>query len=221
MYSVVEFLIIMFLYFEQILLSWATHIPLTIFAPVVSFIEEVIPPIPSPSITIATGSFAQIQEYTIYGLIALTILAAIGKTLGAVVVYIVSDKVENLLSGKIADFIGITQDQIKAFGDRLGKGWRDYVILIILRALPIVPSVLISVGGGLLKINIKLFTITTFVGSLIRGAIYIYLGYMGTTLLSSFVKNTANIESYVQIVVVLVVVLALAYLYYKRGKSKM
>jgi len=210
----------MFLYLEQVILSWVAHMPLPIFTPIASLIEEVIPPIPSPAITIVAGSMAQIQEYTTLGLVALIFLAAIGKTIGASFVYFVSDKVENfLMNGKVAGFIGITHEEIERFGKRLGRGWRDYIILTVLRALPIVPSVLVSVGAGLLKINLKLFVITTFIGSLIRGAIYVSLGYMGMTVVSSFVKSTATIESIVQVVAVLIIVLVLGYLYYKRGKN--
>jgi membrane protein DedA with SNARE-associated domain len=209
----------MFIYLEQILLSWAGHIPLVIFAPVVSFIEEVIPPIPSPSVTIATGSIAQVQDYTMLGLVVLALLAAVGKTVGACIVYFISDKVEDLLSGKIANFIGITHEQIETFGSRLGKGWRDWLILTTLRALPIVPSVLVSVGGGLLKVRFRLFLITTFIGSVIRGFIYIYLGYIGTDLISSFVKSTTTIESIIQILVVLIIIVIIGYMYLKRRKA--
>lgn len=211
----------MFLYLEQIVLSWVTLMPLPIFAPVASLIEEAIPPIPSPAITIVVGSVAQIQGYTIMGIIVLIFLAAIGKTIGASFVYFVSDKVENfIMNGRVAKFVGVTHEEIENFGERLGKGWRDYFLLIFLRALPIVPSIIVSIGSGLLKINFKLFAVTTFVGSLIRGAIYVYIGYVGAEIFSSFVKKTASIESLVQVVVVLIFVLALGYLYYKRGKTK-
>jgi membrane protein DedA with SNARE-associated domain len=170
----------MFMHLEQILISYAGHIHLAIFTPVVSFIEEVIPPIPSPSVMIAAGSIAQVQDYLIYGLVLLALLGSLGKTLGASVVYYVADKMEDILSGKIAKFIGVTHEQIEFFGSHLGRGMRDYIILIILRALPVMPSSLISVGSGLLKVNFKLFVITTLIGSAIRDFIYIYLGYAGT-----------------------------------------
>lgn len=210
----------MFAYLEQILISWANYVPLEIFAPVTSFFEEIIPPIPSPSISIITGSFSQLQGYSIYGVIGLVFLAAFGKTTGAVLVYFISDKIEDLFYGRIGKFIGITHEEIEDFGARLGKGWRDYIILTILRGLPIIPSTLVSVGGGILKINFRLFVVTTFIGSIIRGAIYIFIGYVGMTVLSSFVKSTTTIESIVQITVVLVIIVLLGYLYYKKRIKK-
>jgi membrane protein DedA with SNARE-associated domain len=211
----------MFLHLEQILISYAGHMHLAIFAPLVSFIEELIPPIPSPSVMIATGAMAQVQEYLIFGLIFLAILGSLGKTLGASVVYCVAIKVEDFFNGKITKFIGITQEQITAFGARLSRSWRDYVILTILRALPIVPSSLLSVGCGLLKINYKVFVISTLIGSAIRDFIYIYLGYVGTKVAISFFKNTTNTaESIVEIVAVVIIILIFGYLYFRRKKVK-
>jgi membrane protein DedA with SNARE-associated domain len=210
----------MFLHLEQILISYAEQVPLIFFATIASFIEEIIPPIPSPSIMIITGSVAKVQEYAWPGLIILIILGAFGKTLGASVAYYISDKVEDMFAGKITKFIGITHEQIEAFGARLSRSWKDYFILILLRALPIIPSTLLSVGGGLLKINFKLFIISTFIGSLVRDAIYIFLGYAAATaLVKVFVENTSSIESFIQIIVVLAVVILLGFLYFRRKKA--
>lgn len=210
----------MFLHLEQILLSYAEHMHLTIFAPAVSFLEEIIPPIPSPSVMIATGSMASVQGYVFYSLFFLAFLGALGKTAGASVTYYVADKVEDLLSGKIARFLGVTHEQIEAFGARLGNGPRDYIILTVLRALPIMPSFLISVGSGLLKIRFRLFIISTFIGSFFRDFLYIYVGYIGTKVAISFLKETATtLETAIQILIVLAVILFFAYIYYRRGKK--
>lgn len=203
------------------MLYFAQHAHLAIFAPVVSFVEEIIPPIPSPSVMLATGSIALSQGYLLPGLIFLSVLGAIGKTCGASVAYYVSDKVEDILAGKISKFLGVTHEQIEAFGARLSRNWRDYVILTALRALPIVPSSLLSVGCGLLKINFKLFVFSTLIGSVIRDFIYIYLGYVGTKVAISVIRRTANTaEFYLQIVAVVGVILLLGYLYYRRQKGK-
>jgi membrane protein DedA with SNARE-associated domain len=98
----------MFVYLEHFLISYAEHVHLAIFAPIASFIEEIIPPIPSPSIVIATGSMAQVQGYLFYSLFFLALLAALGKTLGASVIYYVADRAEDILAGPISRFLGIT-----------------------------------------------------------------------------------------------------------------
>jgi len=179
----------------------------------------VIPPIPSPSVMLATGAMAFIQGYLLPGLLVLTILGALGKTLGAMIAYYIADKVEDLLlTGRISKFIGITHEQVESFGKRLGQGARDYIILIVLRALPIVPSSLLSLGCGLLKVRFRLFIISTFIGSLIRDFIYIYVGYIGTTIALSFIHQTNNMESAVNLLVILIIIIFLGFLYFRRRK---
>lgn len=210
----------MFDFLEKIIVPYSERMHLALFAPVVSFIEELIPPIPSPSIMLATGYMAQIQGYLFYGLIILAVLGAIGKTCGAAVVYYVADKVEDLLSSKIGKFIGVTHEQIETLGKRLSKDKRDYIILAALRATPVVPSSLLSVGCGILKVDFKLFMVSTFFGSIIRDFIYIYLGYTGTKLAINSFKNNANtIESIIQYLAVFLIVLFLGFLYYRRYQN--
>lgn len=210
----------MITYLEQVLISFASHIHLFVFAPFASFVEEVIPVIPSPSIMIATGSIALSQGYVFHMIIVFALLGALGKTLGASVVYYVSGKVEDIFSGKMAKFFGITREQVETFGSRLGHGPRDYVVMTLLRAMPMVPSTLISVGGGLLKIRFRLFIISTFIGSTVRDCFYIYLGYAGTKALHNlFIKNSNSVEAIIQIVVVVILVIFLGYLYYRRKRA--
>jgi uncharacterized membrane protein YdjX (TVP38/TMEM64 family) len=168
----------------------------------------------------ATGSMALIQGYLWPGLIILIILGAIGKTLGASVAYFVADKIEDIFSGGFSKFLGINHSQIESFGARLGRGSRDYFILTILRALPIVPSSIISLGCGLIKVRFRLFLITTFIGSLFRDFTYIYLGYVGTTVAVSFLKKTTSLESIIELLIVSIIIFILGYLYYRRNKAK-
>jgi membrane protein DedA with SNARE-associated domain len=209
----------MFFNLDQILTSIASYIPLPFFAFLASAIEEMIPPVPSPSIMMISGFFASLQAYSIYGFIFIVIIGSFGKTLGAWFIYFIMDKVEDFLSTRFGRLIGLTHQDIESFGARLGKGTRDYFILIMLRAIPVFPSTIISVGGGLLKINLRLFLVSTFIGSLFRNALYIYLGYLGTTVAESFIKKTTGIESVIQISIVLIIVVTLAIMYYKRYKN--
>jgi len=211
----------MFFNLEHFLISYASHVHLAIFAPLVSFFDEILPIIPSPSIMITTGAIASLQHYNYYGLLMLAIIGAVGKTLGSTILYFIVDKVEDLLAGKISKFFGITPEQIKSFGARLSQNWKDYIILTVLRALPFMPSSLLSVGCGLLKVRLKLFLISSFIGSIIRDFIYIYLGFNGTRVaIYFFKKNTISLESTIVIIVITAVLVSLGWLYYKQKKAK-
>jgi membrane protein DedA with SNARE-associated domain len=211
----------MFAYLEHFVTSFSLLVPLPFFAFFATGLEELIPPIPSPSIMIIAGSFALAQHYSIWGMVALCLLGITGKTLGAWLVYFIFDKFENILSSKFGKFIGVKPGDIEAFGARLGHGVKDYFLLIFLRAVPVFPSTILTVGGGLLKIPLKLFLVSTIVGSMFRSTLYFYMGYVGTSVTASIVKNTNNIESTIQIIIVLLLVIFLGYLYYKRRKANL
>lgn len=210
----------MFAHLETLLLSYAERLPLEVFAVVASFVEEVIAPIPSPIVMIVTGSLAAIQEYSLLFLVLLSVLGMIGKLGGALVVYTIVDKAEDFVGDKIERFFGVTHAEIESFGARLGKGWRDYVLLTILRALPIIPSSLISVGCGVLKVRMKLFVVSTAIGTIIRDFVYLYFGYTGAEVLGSFINKSATIESMLEIVALVVIAAGLGFLFYRRMNKK-
>ncbi len=193
----------MFHQLEAIILSYAEILPLPLFAAISSFAEEIIAPIPSGPVMLVMGSLAQLQGYDLLGLAFLTLCAAIGKLIGSLVVYTIADKAEDILSGRFAKFIGVTHAQIEGFGKRLGNGWKDYVLLTVFRMLPFVPSAVISIGAGVLKVPLRLYIISTFIGSILRDAAFIYVGYIGLTGAEQILSKFDTVESILQILIVL------------------
>jgi len=210
----------MFTYLESVLISFASTLSLPSFVFIASFVEEVIAPIPSPTVMVLAGSFAKVQEYSLFMLLPLAVIGAMGKTIGAVVVYFITDKAEDVVMNKFGNFFNVTHEDVENFGKKLGKGMKDYVILTTLRALPFMPSVVVSVGSGLLKVPMKLFVISTFLGTIIRDGIYLYTGYIGTQALMVFVQESTHFETYVKIVVVLAVLGFLGYRMSKKRKNE-
>lgn len=210
----------MFHTIENILISYANKIPLWLFSPISSIVEEIIAPIPSPVIMIVTGSLAKVQEKGFIFLILLTVLAALGKTVGALFVYFIADKIEDLFSGIIEKYFGVTHAEIESFGKKFTGSYRDYFVMFFLRALPVVPSSLVSIGGGILKLPLKIFIVATFLGSIVRDFIYVYFGYAGISILGDLIKQSEKTESVIQILFFVSVLILLSYLFIKRFKSK-
>ena len=208
----------MFSHIEETMLSLIHTVPLEAFVFIASFIEEVIAPVPSAAVLLLTGSFAAIQERPLLALIPLAIIAAIGKTLGAILVYYFSEKIGGAVLTKFGGFFNVSREAITEFGQKINGSTRDYLLLILFRALPIVPSSVVSIGCGLLKIPPRLFIVTTFIGTIVRDSIFLYVGYEGTQLLSAIANKSTSIESLVQTLILATVVGALGYLYYKRKK---
>jgi membrane protein DedA with SNARE-associated domain len=209
----------MFTHLENMVVGLVQTLPLEWFVFVASFIEEVVAPIPSPTVMLIAGSVAQYQERTLFMLIPLILIASVGKTLGALVVYIISDKAEDVVMHKFGAYFGVTQEDVTKLGSKLGKGKRDYFIMTLLRALPIMPSVILSVGSGLLKIPLPIFIFSTFFGTLVRDGLYLYAGYIGTAALGNFVATTMSLESVVQVGFAVLFIIGGGYYIYKKRKT--
>ncbi len=194
-------------------------LPLEVFVFIASFIEEVIAPIPSLTVMVLSGSFAAIQDYSLAALFMLAIFGALGKTIGAVIVYFIADRLEDVIVARFGKFFGITSLEIESFGKKLTGEMRDYLILTGIRAFPFIPSSVVSVGCGLLKIPRRLFIVTTFLGTIIRDGIYLYFGYAGTAALGYFIQISDHMESWITLIAILGF-LALCLLYYRRAQAR-
>ncbi len=187
----------MFERLESLVLNLAHSLPLELFVLIASFIEEVVPPIPSPSIVVLAGSFAAVQMYSLQGLALLVFLASIGKTLGAFVVYTLTKHAQRQLIDTFGHYINITEKDVTRFGDRFTGGLKDYVSLAVLRSTPIIPSILLSFGSGVIKLPKRVFLVGTFIGTIVRDSFYLFVGYSGAAALKSFTEQTTHIESVV------------------------
>lgn len=194
----------MFTYLENLLLELVHSMPLELFVLVASFVEEVVAPIPSPAVMLVAGVATKSQDNMLFVLIPLAIIGAFGKTLGALVVYSIADKAEDLVMNRFAKFFNVTHADVEKLGSKLGKGMRDYFLMTFLRAIPFVPSVVLTVGSGLLKVPLPLFAVSTFLGTIVRDGFYLYAGYVGTTMFLAFISKTDRIETYIQIAVAVV-----------------
>lgn len=200
----------------QTVLSLSQQVPLELFTFIGSFIEEVLAPIPSPIIMTATGSIAAAQEKAMAYLLILSIIGSVGKTLGAVLVYFIADKAEDILVGKLGRFIGVSHAEIEQLGKRFKGTWKDVILLTFLRALPIMSSAVVSVCSGVVKIRMRIYLVATFLGTIIRDFFYLYVGYTGIEALHNLVEGFDSIESIIQAFIALLIVVLIGWIYWKR-----
>lgn len=204
---------------EEKLLETAHETPLEIFSFLGSFVEEIIAPIPSPIIMTTTGSIAAVQAKPIEFLLILAVLGALGKMFGALIVYKISDKAEDLILNRFGKLIGVTHTEVENFGKHFSKTRKDVLVLILLRSIPFIPSTLVSVSSGILKINVRHFMIATFLGTIIRDSIFLYFGYRGVEAFSHILGGFDTLESILQVLGFLALALFLGLIYYKKGKG--
>jgi membrane protein DedA with SNARE-associated domain len=205
---------------EQIFISYSETIPLEIIVLFFSIFEEIIPPVPAFPVLILSGGLANLQGYFPGTVMILVLLAALGKTIGAVCVYKVVDKVKGVFVEKYGRFFDIAPGDLEKLGAKLGKGGaRDMIFLTTVRAIPIIPSTLISVGSGLLNVKLRTYILATFFGSIIRISFYIYAGYFSADVIITFLAGGEELSSTLQWSVIGLVGGILVYLFWRNFRQ--
>lgn len=206
---------------QHLFTTYASMVPIEILVFIASFVEEVIPPIPAFPLTILAGSVAGIQGYTLVGLLLVAIVGALGKTIGAVIVYLATKRIENVVIEKYGKYLKITEADLTQFGARLGNGKMDYFILTTLRAIPIIPSVLTTVGSAIIHVPLHLYTICTFIGTIIRYSLYLYAGYIGNNVLQELLAKleTGTLGNILIVLTFFAILGFIIYLYFTRSQK--
>lgn len=206
--------------FEGFVQNIADTMSLEMFCVVGGFLEEIIAPIPSPLVMMTAGTLAEYQKFGVSYLFWLAFLGSLGKTAGSWIIYAVTIKAEEFVLSRFGGFLGVDRDQIEELSAKLNKGWKDYVILTVLRALPFMPSSVLSVVCGLVKIKSKIFLITTFLGNLLRNLIFLYIGFEGKAAYESLINGLDSAESIAKVVILVLLAGGIGWVYLNRGKKK-
>ncbi len=187
-------------------------------------IESVLAPIPSPLIIMAAGflllpagvSFIDILIPLIFMIV---IPGALASTLGSFIGYAIGYYGGKPLIKKFNWLLDISWDELEDGVNKFGKGNRDEITIFTARALPVIPlSVFSGVAGGL-RLNIKTFTLYTFLGTLVRVFI---LGVLGWVVGSAYAEIASGIEFMEQVglFALLSTLAIILYLFYKKIKAK-
>jgi membrane protein DedA with SNARE-associated domain len=165
------------------LLNWlsslATSMNSDVFVIAGAFLEEIIAPIPSPFVMTTIAVIAQSQSFSFSYLVWLVILASAAKTLSGLLIYVIVDKAEDVVVGKYGKYFGVNHDSLEKIGSMLNNSWWDDVLLLVSRAIPIIPTSLVTVAAGAIKYNVISFITMTFLGTIIRNAFYLFISYYG------------------------------------------
>lgn len=191
--------------------------PLELFVFVGCFIEEVFSPIPSFVVLIPAGVAALVQGIGWWYLPILALFGATGRVLGSLILYFIADKSEDWLFGGGRRWFGVSHKQIERVGRRFSGTGRDLLVLFLLNAVPVLPTSLLSLTCGFIKINLRTFVVATFFGSATNAVFYMSLGYAGITAATQLRELDAALQIALGVVVV---VLAGWLLYRKKKRSR-
>lgn len=208
----------MFQQLEQFVLNLAHSIPLEVFAFIGTILEEIVSPIPSPLVLITAGGIALNQDYTIAMLFALAGVAAVGKTIGNLIFYVIADKAEDILTGRFGKFIGFSHEDIQKMGRFFSQSNRDYFVIALFRAIPVMPTLPISLLAGFVRINLRGYLISSFVGLYVRCISLLLLGYFGSENIPYYMSTLDKGESVFKLLIIGLGIVA--FIYFRQNREK-
>jgi membrane protein DedA with SNARE-associated domain len=116
--------------------------------------------------------------------------------------------------------LGTSVEEVDYMRQRLEKSSRDEIFLFTARAVPIIPLSLVSLLYGLLRSDIKRFTIVTFLGALPRCFILGVLGWFVGSLFFQIAEMIDLMETMILGILLIFFVVFIVYRIYIRRKAK-
>ncbi len=206
---------------EQLILHFATRVPLEVFAFIGSFLEEIISPIPSALVMGTAGSLAMFRHQPLEYLVWLALVGSAGKLFGAWFYYFVGDKLEDLFIKRLTKFFGVRHEEIENIGKRfVGHHWKDGGALFMLRIIPFFPTTPLSLAAGIIKMDLRVFLIATYAANFFKDLLYLYAGYSGLAVLHRLGRVLSPYRLGGDIFVAVFIIALLAFLYIHRGRGK-
>lgn len=205
----------------EYLTGLSSSIPLAPFAFVSSFVEELVAPIPSPIVGTLIGTLASTDGYGLaVALLWLGFLATFGKTLACIIIYIIVSRISGATVERWGRYLGIGPRDIERASRYFAGSLRDHAVLILIRAIPFIPSLPVSIAAGVLRTPLRFYVIATFVGNWLRSMLFIFVGYAGVAAYAAYLEGAGDIETMLTIGTGALAVLFLAGVYVVRMRKK-
>lgn len=165
---------------------------------VISVVEEIIAPIPSSFALLAAGffllpSFDSFDSVLFQSIFKVVIPGGLGLAVGSMFIYSLSYLGGEPFIRKYGKWFGVFWHDIEKIDNRMKKGHADEWIVFGLRALPIVPNIVVSAVCGLIKYPVKTYFVLTFFGSALRAFL---MGILGWSLGEAYVIYASQIEEF-------------------------
>jgi len=139
-----------------------------------ALLETIVPPIPTLAVFPTAGFLASQEGLSIFAVIPLIILGALGATIGTTVIYLVALKLGRTILLRYLRFVKISEKKLERVEIWFEK-YGDKAVFLG-RMIPVMRE-MISVPAGLLKMKIPKFILYTFAGSLVWATATILAGY--------------------------------------------
>ncbi|MEM3374538.1 MAG: VTT domain-containing protein [Candidatus Woesearchaeota archaeon] len=172
-------------------------------------LETIIVPIPSPLILMAAG-YILIPHTTLLEILSKSILiafvAGLAQTIGSFLLYIPGYYIGKPFIQKYEKYHGISWKEIQHFQKKFDST-KEEIAIFFLRALPIIPLSIISGLSGIMKIDLKKYTIATFLGLLPRNLILIFSGFFLGEFYITIGKKIDHAETIMTLIILFLIIL--------------
>jgi membrane protein DedA with SNARE-associated domain len=186
-----------------------------------SIVEEIIAPIPSTAVLLVSGAVFLPESASAWETLFFTIAfpAALGITLGSFVVYAAARFLGEISIDRFGKPFGFSRESVERAKEKITRGSRDEISLFFLRAIPIIPSVVISISAGILHIPWKTFLVMTFLGTIPRALFLALIGGQAGAAYAVYAETIARYENFVLITLVILFGIWIAVQYRRRQKK--
>lgn len=201
-------------FFEHLL----RYLPLEVFVFIGTVIDEILSPIPAFIVLVPAGIAAHVQLHPLYYLLVLGIISAIARMLAGYVLYLLADRLEDVVFAHKRRLFSTSHKEIEAFGKRLGKysPVQSWLALFFMHAMPVFPGSLLSLGSGFIRLRTDIFLTATLVGSFLSSLFFLYIGYAGVQTAALLSK----LDVISQITTVIVLLLLASWLLWRHFHKK-
>lgn len=138
--------------------------------------------------------------------------ATLGLTVGSLVVYSLTYVIGKPVIDRWGKYLGVSWNDIEK-AEQLRENHADILILFILRAVPIIPSVAINAFCGLIHFEFKRYITATILGTMVRA---FFLGVIGWQFGTVYQQIAAGISSFEQIILVSLIIGVIGFVIYKK-----
>ncbi|SCG85235.1 DedA family protein [Methanobacterium congolense] len=205
------------LYLENILFVYG---PLGVF--IASIIEEVIAPIPSTLVIMGTsfivlkGAVISIDAF-LKLFLNIVLPASLGVTIGSLFVYGIAYFAGKPFLERWGKYLGVSWEDIEKTEKKFQKSRSDELVLFLVRAVPIIPSVAISAFCGFIRFDLKKYLVITFFGTLVRAFILGFIGWQFGSMYQTLADEISYLE---EVSVIVILISAVLYFIYKKKLKK-
>mgnify|MGYP005842896421 CR=1 FL=1 len=190
-----------------------------------SILEEIVAPIPSPVVMMAAGAglLGTYEGFSIalaLNLLLIALVGSTGATIGSYFMYGIGYFGGKPFVEKTSRFTGVSWKEVEKLQNKLSKSKSDELTIAGLRSIPVMPSVIIAVSCGVLRINPISYTLSFFSGGILRNIIFLTIGWQVGAAYAQSAEGFENVTDWVTKLIALCLVLGVGYLYWRRHKAE-